>query len=256
MFRDLARGLRSRLSPGLRTPIRFQSIRIPDEARDFLRANPAYVEDYPLIRTVEETYFRGRIADDWETIRSFVPADTRSVLDIGCGVAGIQIPLYHALTNPQIHIVDKGVREQSGRTFNVIEAARELLVTNGVPAADLHVFDAHQKNTQARLEEKRFDFILSTRGLAFMFPYGIYRDLINKTLRPGGVLILDLMKIEKPNAFRDEKFLQDRFDRRGEQDSEDVMETIAKDLDAKPEIIFDTPRMRRIRVRRQSASTS
>jgi len=251
-YRDARRKLAEPFSPGLKTRFSFRQVKVTAGAREFLHFNQAYINEYTFMGSPEETYFRGRIEDDWYSIRSHVPAITKRILDIGAGVGGIDIPLFHALEKPEIHLVDKASRMQRGNTFRVLDAARDLLAANGVDANKIFTYDSSDKELQSKLSAQKYDFILSTRGLGFMFPYSLYRELIRQQLAPGGVLITDLMKIGEGEVLRKDAVIEKRFEEDGMPPFSEVIGQIEADLSAKAITLFETARMIRLRVQKSA----
>jgi SAM-dependent methyltransferase len=159
---------------------------VPPSAVPFIRLQRTRVEpftEYPAILAAEAA-----------ALRQWLPARASSLVDVGCGVAGIDALLYHALGAPTLHLVD---RTQSDRPrygfgdrafYSSLEAARELLEANGVPAGDIHAHEAPPDWGAIGT----VDVALSLLSMGFHYPVSEYADAIADALAPGGVLVLDV----------------------------------------------------------------
>jgi len=141
------------------------------------------------------------IHSDFAMIAPHLPAGTRSVLDIGCGVAGIDILIYHHFkkTAPAIHLLDKSHIDANvfydfkskGAFYNSLAKAREFLAANGVPEDKVHT---HEVGEDGRIGAGRFDVALSLISWGFHYPLDVYLDQVCAQLNPGGRVIVDIRK--------------------------------------------------------------
>lgn len=163
--------------------------------RNFLKWFAALKRD-----EIAELYARD-IAAEYQTMKSALPEDAEAILDIGCGIAGIDVFLYghYAHSKPSLSLLDKnGISEQvyygfreSGACYNSLAAAEEFLVANGIPRAAIHTFDIDQDGFPAH---EKFDLVVSLISWGFHYPVEVYLDQVCAALREGGVLILDVRK--------------------------------------------------------------
>ncbi|MCO5141570.1 MAG: hypothetical protein M9962_00605 [Oligoflexia bacterium] len=249
-YQEKKRFLEERLSSGLVNHYSFSQVKVPQKAVAFLEANQEYINEYKYIHSVSETYFRGRIADDWKSIRSLVPSHTKSILDIGSGIGGINLFLFHALDKPLITFVDKAKREQNGIIYDVIAAGEELLSLNKVPSEKIIGLDASSEQLMSDLKKHTYDFVLSTRALAFTFPYSLYKNVLKESVNSRGVLVTDIVKTENQKVLEKDKLLTDRFSSDGMPSSQKVLAEIEDDFSAKAKIVFETKRFIRIAIQK------
>jgi SAM-dependent methyltransferase len=139
---------------------------------------------------------------EYETIRGALPAECAAVLDIGCGVAGIDVLIHQHYADPalDIFLLDKTQVEQrvfyqfkpEGAFYNSLTVARDLLVANEIDAAHVHLHEATATNEIAI--DTPIDLVLSLISWGFHYPVETYVQRVHEVLRPGGVAILDVRK--------------------------------------------------------------
>lgn len=162
----------------------------------------AFVRDYAR---QDHTRIDKRYFQDMEAIAAcllpHIPPDTRSVLDIGCGIAGLDLFLYKALEDPDLLLLDKTeiekkvwyMFEAQGAFYNSLELARETLTTNGVPDAKITTIDAPGDGV-IPLEPGSVDLVVSTISWGFHYPVDTYVASVRTILSKTGALILDVRK--------------------------------------------------------------
>lgn len=119
----------------------------------------------------------------------YLPPTADAVLDIGCGMAGIDVLLWR-LYRPRLFLLD-GTGMAAVRTgfhgtlewYNSMPIARKLLELNGVPTSRI------VEGTPARC-----DLAISLLSWGFHYPVSTYLPLVKTVLSPGGRLILDIRK--------------------------------------------------------------
>jgi SAM-dependent methyltransferase len=143
--------------------------------------------------------FSEGLARDLESLRPWLPERATSVLDIGCGLGGIDILLHrhYAPDSPRLTLLDRdGVSpdvfygyEDDAAHYTSLADARRLLEENGVPPADITTCDADRDGYPAT---GRFDLVISLISWGFHYPIETYLDDVERTLAPGGTVILDV----------------------------------------------------------------
>jgi SAM-dependent methyltransferase len=140
-----------------------------------------------------------RCQRDVDDLWRFLPTSCTSFLDIGCGLGGHAALLGQRL-GPQVtaHLLDgaepRAFRPKDDVTWrpgmtpwtDVYETQRTLL-RNGVPRAI-----AWTPLKADEVGQIRVDLILSIRACGYLFPVETYLDLMRRSLRVGGRLIVDL----------------------------------------------------------------
>jgi SAM-dependent methyltransferase len=145
--------------------------------------------------------YTAQLADELEEMRPSLPASPGAILDIGCGIGGIDALVYRHYADrgdpPELYLVDKsGISPEIVYSFhtkaahyNSFALARELLTGNGVPDQRIHMIEADDFE---RTEVPPVGLALSTFALGFHFPVETYLDRVYDLLHPGGVLITDI----------------------------------------------------------------
>ncbi len=139
---------------------------------------------------------------EYRTIAASLPETCASILDIGCGMAGIDLFLhrhYDALNqSPRLCLLDKTAVESkvyygfkgSGAFYNSLDLARQLLIQNGVPAGRVTTIEVPDSGSVDL--PKPCDLVLSLISWGFHYPVEVYRDAVADALSESGVLILDV----------------------------------------------------------------
>jgi len=165
----------------------------------------------PLLREHRTHYTADNVAEGYakelertyEGIKEFLPAiATPRVLDIGCGMCGIDVLLnrhYNGAAN--FHLLDKqGKAEkinagfhESADTFahyHDFEAALELLRANGMEDSGDGKYIKTLDITTDKFPTRKFAIVISLLSWGFHYPISTYEPkLIN-----GGVIIADVRK--------------------------------------------------------------
>jgi len=171
-----------------------------------------------------EAYFRGDtikrlysedMSIEYETIKDHLPQTCQNILDIGCGMAGIDIFLaqhYQSDTNIDYFLFDKtiinrkvfyGYKEKSA-FYNSLIMAKRFLKLNGIDESKIHPIEVPSNNKISI--DCSFDLVISLISWGFHYPLSQYLDEVYKLLNDSGTLILDLRKTTEDKAI-----LQDRF---------------------------------------------
>lgn len=157
-----------------------------------------------LSASLQSLLFKKHIADayaddvarEFAMLKPYLPPHAEAILDIGCGMAGIDVPLYWHFGAPKIFLLDAtkkdpihyGFRARAA-FYNSLESARDLLIANSVPEKDINLFVATENFD---IPNTKFDFIFSLIAWGFHFPVETYLANVYDALKPGGVLIIDI----------------------------------------------------------------
>lgn len=147
--------------------------------------------------TIRRSYER-ELAREFEALRPYLPTACDSVLDIGCGLAGIDCWIYEACGRPALYLLDRegeaefyyGFRADAAH-YNSLALARALLEANGVAAEDIETVDV---GSQPLPSPREFDLVISLLSWGFHYPVDTYLDYVAAHLAPEGVLILDVRR--------------------------------------------------------------
>lgn len=193
-----------RIPPRAETYIAFQRTAYQSPLKRLLR--PLHLGrfyDRHLLRWVEplragriQALYSLDLQRELEALRPHLPARAVNVLDIGCGLGGIDALVYEACGEPDLYLVDReGFSdifygfEPSAAHYNALAKTRELLLMNGVAAERIHTIDV---DSQPLPTDVRFDLVLSLLSWGFHYPLSAYLDYVTRRLTDGGTVILDV----------------------------------------------------------------
>jgi hypothetical protein len=141
------------------------------------------------------------ILNDFNMFKSLLPDNIRSCLDIGCGVAAIDVLISRHYGNKvEIYLIDKTFVENKiyydytnkGAFYNSLDVAKNLLEKNGVKSIDIHIQEATEDNRV--LFHTTPDLVLSLLSWGFHYPILTYLDEVYNKQPEGGILIVDVRK--------------------------------------------------------------
>jgi SAM-dependent methyltransferase len=191
---------RTKILPKRPQPSRFDRLMIrlglkDDGYHSFVRG---YADEHA--ETVDSAYFREMEALAAK-ILPHVPQNAQSVLDIGCGIAGLDLFLFRGLKNPDLHLLDRTATEkqvwymfeEKGAFYNSLDLAESMLVANGVPKNKVHTHEAPEDGN-IPLQPRSIDFVVSTISWGFHYPVDIYVDSVARIISENGVLLIDVRK--------------------------------------------------------------
>ncbi len=138
------------------------------------------------------------IREDYEEMKKWLPARVTDILDIGCGLAGIDSWLYERYGHPVINLLDGsgevenasnriGFHVHGMKPFNDMSVARELLELNGVSPEEIQMWPVGYSGDAIRC-----DLCISLLSWGWHYPIETYLDLVWDSLSDGGRLILDV----------------------------------------------------------------
>ncbi len=168
----------------------------------FTTLNGTVTLEAALSRVPVERLFNEGLRKDLKTFEKYLPQNVKKILDIGCGVGGIDVVLsrYYESSQPDIYLLDKteiplrvyyGIRDR-GCYYNSLEVTKNLLVINGIPEEKIFLQEATLNNSIDFNVE--FDLIISLLSWGYHYPVSTYLDQVYEKLAPGGTLILDVRK--------------------------------------------------------------
>lgn len=153
------------------------------------------------LRNVVKQAFSEDITQEYNKIKPYLPPSATSILDIGCGVAGIDIFVSrHYENKADIVLLDKSIidkklyygYEAKGCFYNSLLVAKNLLVDNGVDPKKIHLLEPTGDN---KIEwEGTFDIIISLLSWGFHYPVSTYLNQVYENLSRKGIAILDVRK--------------------------------------------------------------
>ena len=164
---------------------------------------------YPGIIQANQLLNSGQIKDlyqadmeaEFDSIIDHLPTCLNNVLDIGCGIGGIDALIAaHYKYNINVFLIDKSVVDKDlhygydakGSCYNSLTYSKKFLTDNGVPNDRIFLQEANEKNTI--VFDARFDLIISLISWGFHYPVQTYLDFVYKQLATDGLLIIDVRK--------------------------------------------------------------
>ena len=152
-------------------------------------------------KRVEELH-KDEMNDILDTIQAYLPSSPSATLDIGAGLGGIDLTLYHHFdSSPTLYLLDKegvsptrhGGYHVSAKDFphyHSFQCTRSFLEDNGVPAEKIKTIDISTSPFPA----ENFDLVMSLLSWGFHFSVDTYIDDVYRQLNKGGRLIIDIRK--------------------------------------------------------------
>jgi SAM-dependent methyltransferase len=149
-----------------------------------------------------KTFYTADMHREYATIRPALPQTCGAVLDIGCGVAGIDVLIQRHYRDRQIHfyLLDKSHVEKhvfylfqdQGAFYNSLEVSGAMLTLNGVVPECVHLIEANDRYQIPA--GTPIDLALSLLSWGFHYPVATYVRQVHDLLSPHGVAILDVRK--------------------------------------------------------------
>jgi SAM-dependent methyltransferase len=147
--------------------------------------------------------FNRDLSKEFDIIKPYLPAKTNAVLDIGCGVAGVDVLIskhYGNNTNIDFCLLDKtGVDRRvhygfksKGSFYNSLLVAGNLLLQNGIDSKNIF---SQEVDTDYHISfSKQFDLIISLLSWGYHYPVSTYLEEVFELLNRGGRVIIDIRK--------------------------------------------------------------
>jgi len=156
---------------------------------------------------IEERYYAS-VLSDYKSIRNELNS-FETVLDIGCGLAGIDYFLAKHNPAAKIYLLDATKKEKNiyygyadrGCNYNDLTLALGFLKMNGIEN-DLMIYDIFEE-----FEWPKVDLVISLISWGFHYPVETYLDQVVKILNEGGLIIIDIRKNISPDP---RKLFEDR----------------------------------------------
>ncbi|QEF98729.1 hypothetical protein Mal15_27840 [Stieleria maiorica] len=137
-----------------------------------------------------------------ESMKPHLPQQPSAILDIGCGIAGIDALLFdHYNGRCDLFLLDKTGMEEKvfyhfesrGAVYNSLDLAQKFLTLNGVDRSRITTQEATPEN-EILFGDQVFDLIFSLISWGYHYPVSTYLQPAFERLRPEGRLIIDVRK--------------------------------------------------------------
>lgn len=160
-----------------------------------------HLESLLRAATVKDMYMNDMV-QEYASIKDHLPENCASALDIGCGIAGINIFLneHYKGRNVKFFLLDKSKVENDvfylfnnkGAFYNSLELACDVLSANGIARENINLVEANDRN-EINVDQK-VDLIISLISWGFHYPVSVYLDQAYEKLAPQGRMIIDVRK--------------------------------------------------------------
>jgi SAM-dependent methyltransferase len=122
-----------------------------------------------------------------------------TVLDIGCGLAAIDVLLVREFGARTVYLIDgnggapqiHGWNNDATEPWNDVEQGAWVVKNNVAAEVDVITYVAGEKRIYAC---DQVDLVISLRSWGHHYPVSVYLPLVERALRPGGTLILDIRR--------------------------------------------------------------
>jgi SAM-dependent methyltransferase len=186
---------------------------IPAEALPWISVHRTHIDAENLKKAYKDS-----LAEDYWLLLPFLPVHCNSVLDIGCGMAGIDLFLYiHYRKQVHLQLMDgSGDSEVKFgfnpelKAYNHLGITKKLLLANQVEEKHIHF---HPIDPDLTIP---CDLIVSLLSWGFHYPAKTYCKLAKRSLRRGGKLVLDIRKGTNYDCLKDNFIFQQKiYEREG-----------------------------------------
>ncbi len=164
---------------------------IPPEALPWIGVHRTHIDPENL-----RDAYKASLAEDYWMMLPYLPVHCENILDIGCGMAGIDLFLYiHFRKKVQLHLMDgtgdtevKFGFNSELNPYNNMGTTLKFLSMNKVASNHIHL---HRIDPDTIIP---CDLMISLLSGGFHYPVSTYSELAKRSLRSGGSLILDVRK--------------------------------------------------------------
>ena len=134
---------------------------------------------------------------EFNSIKNYLPKNSKNILDIGCGLGVINIYLndYYSkksyFTLIDKNYVDKKVAygfNNNSESYNKLEITKDFLILNGFKKQQLQLINADEKFVL----KNKYELIISLFSMGYHYPIENYIDIIKKISTKNTKFIFDL----------------------------------------------------------------
>ncbi|MBU6231443.1 MAG: class I SAM-dependent methyltransferase [Patescibacteria group bacterium] len=164
---------------------------------DWLTKPPVYkmyvnLDSFFRAKAISKDFSKG-IEQEYNEIQPYLPPTAKKILDIGCGVGGIDALLAQRYPDAEIFLFDETTTdkkihygfEKKGSFYNSLDVAKDLVEKNG----------GHHVTSwpvSRGFPKEKFDLVVSIMSWGAHYPVDTYLDDVYEGLNPGGIVITDL----------------------------------------------------------------
>lgn len=146
---------------------------------------------------VSSLYYQD-VLNNFNDFSYIIPKNCKNVIDIGCGIGGINVIINKNFPGCNFHLVDRngkddnvyyGYKEEASK-YNNLSLTRTFLIENGIK--DEHIFTYDIEKNEWIDETNKFDLIMSILSWGFHYPISTYINKIIKLMNENSILVLDI----------------------------------------------------------------
>lgn len=183
------------------------TIKIPEGAKKYIALQRTGYKNL-------EEEFNYHINKEFEEMKSFLPKKATNIADIGCGMCGIDVLIYHHFKDPDLLLIDGDMIDEKvyygyqseTALYNSFMEAENLLIENKVPS-DVFSFCYMVKGDNI-YSNTIFDCIISLLSCGYHYPLETYFPFIIKNMSDDGVFICDIRQGTDGLKTIEENFLE------------------------------------------------
>lgn len=132
-------------------------------------------------------------------IEPFLPENCESVIDIGCGIGGIDVLINKARNNCKFHMVDRdGMEDEiyygfrhAGAKYNLLSLTMDFMADNGVQSKNVKLYNVDAEEFPTNMTAT---VIMSLLSWGFHYPVSTYIDRVFSLMDDDSCLIIDIRK--------------------------------------------------------------
>jgi hypothetical protein len=165
---------------------------VTDAAFEYLAIQRGNIAQHAANRMLWENHYRHHLQETFASIERFIPKPCNTILDIGSGMGGINIPIVNK-TRAKLYLLDGDdcppEHINAHTPFNNMAVAIDFLKRNGIYTSGFFTplleFEGYE-------EPREFDLVTSFAAWGFHIPPQQYMRFVREKLRMHGRLILDV----------------------------------------------------------------
>tara|TARA_B100000242_G_C42950436_1_gene440708 strand:+ start:157 stop:861 length:705 start_codon:yes stop_codon:yes gene_type:complete len=134
---------------------------------------------------------------EFNSIKNYLPKNSKNILDIGCGLGVINIYLndYYS-KKPYFTLIDKNYVDKkvaygfnnNSESYNKLEITKDFLILNGFKTKQLKLINADENF----VINNKYELIISLFSMGYHYPIENYIDIIKKNSTKSTKVIFDL----------------------------------------------------------------
>ena len=166
---------------------------LPDNAIELIKMQRSNYGKKNIIKKYNKD-----MENEFNQLLQFLPENCNSIIDIGCGLAGVSILLSNYYNYPELYLIDKNEISEKVKYgysdnptfYNSFEILKKILDMNMIE--NYYFIDPENDFS----DFKNIDIVISLLACGFHFPINIYFNRIFYCLSANGIFVCDIRKTE------------------------------------------------------------